>query len=157
MHPSHARVRWIALVAVAGLAVGAGLALRQAGVLPTRRSTTPEVGEPSERTIGEALRQAPPVAASQTPVDSSEIKRRWVDEVRGFDVARFDPRGREMFLRFANARACTCGCGYTLAGCRSTDMTCEVSGAALTALGDSILAGRITTARGIRSRPSDGR
>ncbi|MBI1796254.1 MAG: hypothetical protein HY076_00845 [Candidatus Eisenbacteria bacterium] len=86
------------------------------------------------------------------PIDSTMFKQRWIDDVRGVDVTALDSRQRELFLRFANARECTCGCGYTLAGCKASDMTCEVSGAALAALRDSVRAGRITSARGIRAR-----
>jgi hypothetical protein len=135
------RARWIALVALAALAAGIGIAWQQS------RPVRP--GEPGEGVIGQALEAAP-------PIDSTAIKQRWQDEVRGVDVSGLDPRRRELFIRHANAEQCTCGCGYTLAGCRASDMTCDVSGGRLQALLDSIRVGRITSARGIRARPSDG-
>ncbi|MGH7731429.1 MAG: hypothetical protein ACRENJ_09295, partial [Candidatus Eiseniibacteriota bacterium] len=107
-------------------------------------------GEPGERAIDQALEQAAPA------VDSTAIKQRWVDEVRGVDVSGLDARRLELFLRYANAEQCTCGCGYTLAGCRASDMTCDVSGGRIGALLDSIRAGHITSARAIRARPRDG-
>ena len=106
--------------------------------------------------IGEALRQTPPVQEAQTPIDSTAFKQRWLDEVRGIDLTGLDAAQRERFLRFANAGRCTCGCGYTLAACRASDMTCEVSGARLEALRDSIRAGQLTRMRGIRARPPTG-
>jgi hypothetical protein len=97
-----------------------------------------------------------PAIGGGPAIDSTAIKQRWVNEVRGVDVSMLDPDMRTLFVRFANARQCTCGCGYTLAGCKASDMTCEVSGAALEALRDSIRLGRIVTARGIRERPRAG-
>jgi len=87
------------------------------------------------------------------PVDSAEIKSRWQDEVRGVDLEGLDAAQLELLVRFANARGCTCGCGYTLAGCKASDMSCEESGARLEALRDSIRAGQVRSARGIRARP----
>ena len=95
-------------------------------------------------------------ALAMTGLDSIAFKSRWHDEVRGLDLAALDPGRREIFLRFANAERCTCGCGYTLAGCRASDMSCEVSGPHLEALLDSVRAGRIRSARGVRSRPGSG-
>jgi hypothetical protein len=86
-------------------------------------------------------------------LDSVATHQRWHDEVRGADLSRLDDAQREIFLRFANAEQCTCGCGYTLAGCRASDMTCDISGPRIAALYDSVRAGRITRARGIRARP----
>jgi hypothetical protein len=161
------RAHWIALAALVILAAGIGVAVWQSrparapALPPVARDPAPGV-EPGEQVIEQALRQAPSVQGPQTPIDSTAIKERWLDEVRGVDVAGLDPERLELFVRFANAQRCTCGCGYTLAGCRASDMTCGVSGPRLEALLDSIRAGRITSARGIRARPtpavdSDGR
>ena len=106
----------------------------------------------SDADIERALAMA---RASAPPVDSAAIKSAWHDEVRGADLAALSARQRDLLLRFANAERCTCGCGYTLAGCLASDMTCEVSGASVAALLDSIRAGRITSARGVRQRPID--
>ncbi|HEY3215273.1 MAG TPA: hypothetical protein VGK93_02145 [Candidatus Eisenbacteria bacterium] len=56
-------------------------------------------------------------------------------------------------MQFANAERCTCGCGYTLAGCRAYDPTCEVSLPRIEGLLDSVRDGHIREARGVRSRP----
>ena len=134
------------MVAIAALAVGLAVAVRQWRV-PTATVPAPPIPvDTTERVIAQALEHAP-------PVDSVAFKQRWIDDVRGMDLTGLDPARTELFLRHANARQCTCGCGYTLAGCRASDMTCEMSGARLATLLDSVRAGRITSARGIRARP----
>ena len=95
-------------------------------------------------------------ALAMTTPDSAAIKSRWQDDARGIDYADLDPGRREIFLRFANAERCTCGCGYTIAGCLASDMTCEVSGAMARALLDSVRAGRIRSAKNLRARPASG-
>jgi hypothetical protein len=158
---THGRAHWPAVAALVILLAGVGVAIwqsRPAGVtiVPPRSTSTAPGSEPGGDVVGQALQQSRSVQGTQTPIDSVAFKRRWLDEVRGIDVAGLDPAKLELFLRFANAEHCTCGCGYTLAGCRASDMTCEVSGARLGALLDSVRAGRITRARGIRSRPHGG-
>lgn len=155
------RAHWVALAALVILAVGIGVAVWQSRPVrvPAARPTAegPTTGvEPGEQVIEQALRQAPPDQGPRTPIDSTAFKQRWLDEVRGVDVTGLDPTRLELFVRFANAQRCTCGCGYTLAGCRASDMTCDVSGPRLAALLDSIRAGHITSARGIRERPHTG-
>jgi hypothetical protein len=86
-------------------------------------------------------------------IDSTAYKNRWLDEVRGTDLSGVPERQKELFLRYANAQHCTCGCGYTLAGCKASDMSCEISGGRLEALLDSVRTGRITSARRVRARP----
>ena len=142
------RVHWVAAVAIVVLLLGIGLAYRQSRIprMP-ERAAAPE--EPAGPVVEQALRQA-------APFDSAAYKQRWLDEVRGADVGGLAPARRELFLRFANAERCTCGCGYTLAGCRASDMTCDVSGPRIEALLDSVRSGRITSARGIRARPAAG-
>jgi len=94
--------------------------------------------------------------ATGATIDSIAYKNRWLDEVRGTDLTGVPERQKELFLRYANAQHCTCGCGYTLAGCKASDMSCEISGPRLEALLDSVRTGRITSARGIRARPKPG-
>ena len=143
------RARWIALVAFAALVAGIGIAWQQSRPV---RPVEPPVpgGQAGDRVIEQALEEAAP------PIDSTAFKQRWLDEVRGADVSGLDARRLELFIRHANAGQCTCGCGYTLAGCRASDMTCDVSGGRIQALLDSIRAGHISSARGIRARPRDG-
>jgi hypothetical protein len=86
-------------------------------------------------------------------VDSTK-KNAWVDEIPNADLSGLDPRRSEIFLRFANARRCTCGCGFTLAACQVYDPTCEVSGPLVAALLDSVAAGRVADVRGLRERPA---
>jgi hypothetical protein len=157
--PPNPRARWIALLAVAALAAGVGVAYRQsrpAGppAAPSAAGGADLAAEPGEDMIAEALRLAPgdPGAA----IDSTAYKQRWLDNVRGVDLDGLDAAQRERFIRFANARQCTCGCGFTLATCRESDMTCDVSTTRLAALLDSIRAGHITSTRGIRARPHGG-
>lgn len=155
------RATWMAIAAVLALVAGLLLAMSQAGLL---RRFTAGRPLPGDAVIDQALRQAPaapdsgdgePVGVPEghPPIDSTAYKHRWLDEVRTFDLTALPARERDLFVRFANARECTCGCGYSLAGCRASDMTCEVSGAELAALLDSIRTGAITHARGIRARP----
>ena len=142
------RASWIALVAIAALVAGIAIAWQQARP-PRPAGPAALVDEPTEQAIDQALQQT-------APIDSAAFKQRWVDDVRGVDVSDLDAPRLELFLRRANAEQCTCGCGYTLAGCRASDMTCEVSGGRIQALLDSVRAGHITSARGIRARPRDG-
>jgi hypothetical protein len=100
-----------------------------------------------ERALRLARENAPAI------VDSTAIKNAWHDEVTGVDLGALPGARRSIFLRFANAERCTCGCGYTLAGCLASDMTCEISRSSVSALLDSVNAGRISNARGVRERP----
>ncbi|MGH7740453.1 MAG: hypothetical protein ACRENS_00360 [Candidatus Eiseniibacteriota bacterium] len=92
-------------------------------------------------------------AATPVQVDSVAIKNAWHDEVAGIDLSGLKPSQHAIFLRFANAERCTCGCGYTLAGCLASDMTCDVSRSSALALLDSVTTGRIRNAHGVRERP----
>jgi hypothetical protein len=87
-------------------------------------------------------------------VDSTK-KNEWVDEIPGADLSRLDPARVEIFLRFANARRCTCGCGFTLAACRWFDPSCEVSGPLVEALLDSVAHGWVSDTRGLRKPPTE--
>ena len=139
--------RVVALIALVVLALGVGLAFRgYFRGLPVRRSTPVVVSEPAgEDPVQRALRLA--------AIDTTQ-KNRWVDDVPGADVSALAPARRAVFVRFANAERCTCGCGFTLAGCRRFDATCEVSLPRVTRLLDSVATGRITSAAGIRQRPA---
>jgi len=141
---------WIALGAAALLVAGLAAAIRHARSPRAPSRAAPAVGEPSDSTIEQALRQIP------AAVDSAALKSRWVDEVRGVDVSALSPKRREIFLRFANAERCTCGCGYTLGACRAYDLTCPVSLPRVETLLDSVRAGRIPSAAGLRERPRPG-
>ena len=95
-------------------------------------------------------------ALGQIPAttDSTEIKTGWRDQVRGVDLDAMTTRQRALMLRYANSEMCTCGCGFTLAACRTYDLTCPVSLPRVEALRDSILAGRIAAAPGLREPPA---
>ena len=147
LHDPSGRIRWIAILAVAGLIAGLSAAWWYSRPpRPAPLANTPDGNlSPPDDAIHRALR--PAVA------DSVAIKTAWVDAVPGFDLAGLDSSRREIFVRFANAERCTCGCGYTLAACRAYDSTCEVSSPRAQSLLDSVRAGRITNAAGIRRRP----
>lgn len=141
------------LIAVASLLIFAiGLTVWFTSFHHTSALPPSAVGASPDTTTDAAINQA--LGAAR--VDSVAYKSRWLDQVPGIELASLQPKQRELFLRFANAERCTCGCGYTLATCRAADMTCDVSGPHLEALLDSVRAGRITSARGVRTRPSSG-
>lgn len=127
---------WAALAAIAMLVTGVALVMRSAR-RPAPPPPAPATGavapgdSGSDRAIGEALKQA------------ESDKDRWVEEVPGVDLSGLDSARRAFFLASANAQRCTCGCGYTLAGCRAYDPTCEKSGPRVAALLDSVRRGRI--------------
>jgi len=79
-------------------------------------------------------------------------KKEWVEDVPDLDLHTLTPAARETFLRIANGRRCTCGCGFTLAGCRRFDSECPVSGPRAAALFDSVRSGRIADAQGFPKR-----
>ena len=158
MSPSpRAASLWIALVAVAILAGGLAVALRQWRVsVPPLPAVAPSPGALLDTTTADTSPSVVRRALAQIPavVDSAELKMRWQDEAKGVDVSMLDPRQRQLFVRFANAQRCTCGCGYTLAACRAYDSTCPVSPPILASIIDSLRSGRITSARGLRQPPS---
>jgi hypothetical protein len=51
----------------------------------------------------------------------------FVTDVPGVDLAGLSSPQRDEALRRLNAEKCTCGCGLTLARCRSDDPSCGVS------------------------------
>ena len=151
----------VALAALLVLAAGLALAWRQwqASHVPaeSRPPGAPADALPdtatadtSDAIVGQALAQIP------AEVDSAAIKMRWTEDVKGAEYADLTPERRELFVRFANAERCTCGCGYTLAACRTYDSTCPTSGPMVQSLLDSVRAGMVRNARGIRARPLRG-
>lgn len=96
-----------------------------------------------------------PVARSLrlAAVDTTR-KNEWVEEVPGVDVVALSAAQREVFVRFANAEHCSCGCGFTLAACRSFDSSCEISGPRVEKLRDSVAAGLVHDVHGLRERPA---
>lgn len=146
------RTRWIGIAALAVLGVAIAVGVRQAA----RSRVTPGANpNPPEEAIAQALRQARADSAALAVSGTAGDKSRWVAEVKGFDIADLSPGRRDMFVRFANAQRCTCGCGYTLAGCRTYDPTCPVSGPRVEKLLDSVRAGRYSGA--VRARPKPAR
>jgi hypothetical protein len=145
--------RWIALGSLAVLAAGVAAAYLHGRVPPPSApvAAAPEslVVEPPEG-VEIAIEQA----FKQLPGGEERAERvRWVGEIPGLAYDDLAPERREIFLRFANAERCTCGCGYTLAGCRVYDSTCETSQPLIVALLDSVRAGQIASAAGIRPVP----
>lgn len=146
---------WIGLLGVVALAAGLGVAFVHLMPRPVERAAAPDArrvplgDDPGEEVIGEAL--------SRAPVDSTAIKNRWVEEIPGADLADLPAERREVFVRFANAERCTCGCGFTLAACRALDPTCEVSLPRVTSLLDSVRRGQIHLVAGLRERPRAAR
>ena len=51
----------------------------------------------------------------------------FVTDVPGVDLTGLSPQQRDAALKRLNAEKCTCGCGLTLARCRSDDSSCGVS------------------------------
>jgi len=138
---------FVGVVVAAVLVAALWWVSRQGREEPVRRPAASDPAlEAGDEVVDQALLQIP-------GADSTFIKTRWMDVVPGPDIADFSDAQREVFLRHANARPCTCGCGYTLAACRSYDPTCPVSGPIVEALADSVRAGHIRSAEGLRTRP----
>ena len=146
LEPKPRRAPMRALAALAVVALLVGIAVAFGPWMKPRATEPPDAGAPvdtGEGAIGRALAVA---------TDDDSLSR-WVEEVPGVELASLDPGRRTMFVRYANAERCTCGCGYTLAACRVYDDQCEVSGPRVAALFDSVLTGRIRSAEGLRERP----
>jgi len=150
MEPEPARrplvPRVIAGVAVAVLVVGVWAAARQWGA-GHERPQPPRDRAASVDTVGD------PVPQALSQAGGADEKTRWVDELTEVDLASLDAPRREVFLRHANTRHCSCGCGYTLAACRVYDSSCDKSLPRVRALFDSVSQGRIADAQGQRERP----
>jgi hypothetical protein len=144
------RVHWVAIVALVVLAAGLGVAATQWRSPGKNPGPAPKIGiavpaDTSDAVIGEAL--------AQVPVDSTELKNRWLDEIPGLDVSMLTHAQHERLVRVLNSYRCTCGCGFTLATCRAYDLTCPVSGPRVEALRDSVRAGLVPV-KGLRERPT---
>lgn len=138
--------RVLGFLALIVLAVAVGFAVRGAlHPAPKRAPVVIEEGAGEESQDARAERLA--------AVDSSE-KTAWVDEIPQFDVSKLTPPQRRLFIRFANAQSCTCGCGFTLAACRRYDSQCDVSLPRVERLRDSVAAGLLTRAEGLREPPA---
>jgi len=137
--------RLVVMLAIVAAAAAAVVVVRDAS-RPKAPVTPVSPGERlgADDSVARALRLA--------GVDSTK-KNAWVDDIPSADLTGLDPRRVEIFLRFANARRCTCGCGFTLAACRVYDPSCEVSGPLVAALLDSVARGLVTDVRGLRKRP----
>lgn len=145
------RIPWAAALALLALLAGIGVWVshwRTAAAPPAPDAAPPAaLEEPDDDVVARALALAG---------DSTAIKARWVDDLRGIEMDDLGPARRQIAIRFANARACTCGCGFTLAGCRTYDPTCEVSLPLVRALVDSVRGGWLKDTRGLRERPGTG-
>lgn len=136
--------RLVVMLAIVAVVAAAVVVLRDASRGPSAPGPPPVALGPDDD-VERALRLA--------GVDSTK-KNEWVDEIPSADLSALDARRTEVFLRFANARRCTCGCGFTLAACRRFDPTCEVSGPLVAALLDSVARGLVSETRGLRERPA---
>jgi len=150
--------RWIAMAAALLLVAGIAAAVR------SRRQAEAPAAPP--KTPAEQVEETParesPDGEAAIPDDDVHAKVRanrgekskWVEKVPGLEVSDLSQKQLDVFLSAANSQRCTCGCGYTLAGCRVYDSTCEKSGPRVVALLDSVRAGQIRAATGLRTRPS---
>ena len=133
------------VVMLAGVAVIAAVLVVSRDALrpPESMTLAPDSEEPDSG----------PRSGPGLPGADSTKKNAWVEEIPGADLAALDPVRAEIFLRFAHARRCTCGCGFTLAACRQYDPSCEVSSPLAAALLDSVTRGEVADTRGLRPRP----
>ncbi len=138
------RVPWVMFVAIAALVAGLGVWLSQSRPPAAAPPAIAAPEDSSDDVIDQAL--------GQVPVDSTELRNRWLDEVRFADVSGLTAKQQDLFVRAANTRRCTCGCGFTLATCRAYDTTCPVSGGYAEALIDSVRRGLVRD-RALRERP----
>lgn len=141
-------VRGLVVILVLVAAVLAAWAMHSSFDMPVRATSEPAVA-PEDTVAGEdVVARALRLARIQ-----EDEKTRWVEDLPELDLAALDPAAREVFLRLANGRSCSCGCGFTLAACRRFDDQCEVSQPRARALYDSVRAGHIRSAEGFRTRP----
>jgi hypothetical protein len=136
------RAPWILAGVLLVLAVGIGLAWRQWQA--ARSAGAPLDAEDDPLVTDTVVEQA--LGATSDSV----LKTLWKDEVQGVDVTHLSEVQRTLFVKLANAQRCTCGCGYTLAGCRTYDPTCEVSLPRVEALLDSVRRGLVRDGRDTR-------
>ena len=156
MFPSNAqsgRIPWVALLALVALLAGVGVWVSHWRAAQPAEEAPPVAATPADTTFDEPPDDAVDRALALAG-DSTAIKQRWVEDVKGIEFADLDDTRREIFIRFANARACTCGCGFTLAACRTYDPTCEISGPLAQTMVDSVRAGTLRDVSGLRPRPA---
>src|SRR5437870_3819191 len=138
------RGMWLAAIV---LLLYAAMMLARAWRLAPHTAPAPPAPVPdtaSDRVVSQALGQIPGA------VDSTALKTGWRDEVPGIDLDSLTAPRRELLLRVANSERCTCGCGFTLAACRTFDTTCPVSGPRVRSLRDSVVSGLIRSSRDLR-------
>lgn len=160
--PPRRITRWIALVVVLLLVGGVTAAVLSRRSAEAPAAPPPATAEEEPTPEGEAPANEPSSRETKIPDDAThrkalagdKEKSKWVAEVPGVDVADLSQQQLEVFLSAANTQRCTCGCGYTLAGCRVYDSSCEKSGPRVAALLDSVRAGRIRDANGLRKAPA---
>lgn len=150
--------RWVAAAAVLVLVAGTA-----AGFLLRRHATAEKVAQSlAEDPDVEPTREGEAPGEAQIPDDDvhrralahDPQKSEWVDTIPGVDVSALSQQQLDAFLSSANTQRCTCGCGYTLAGCRVYDSSCQKSAKRVTALLDSVKTGRFRDAKGLRTRPA---
>jgi hypothetical protein len=141
------------------LVLGVAIAVRSRHPAPSP-APAPEAASDAEPTPeGEPSGAEPKIPDDEThrkALAGDKEKSKWVGEIPGVDVADLSQKQLEVFLAAANTQRCTCGCGYTLAGCRVYDSTCEKSGPRVAALLDSVRAGQIRDAAGLRKALEPG-
>lgn len=140
--------RLVVMLAIIAVAAAAVVVVRDASRPPQAPHGLPDPAVLDDDAPEDSLARAQRLAG----VDSTK-KSAWVDEIPAVDLSGLDPKRTEIFLRFANARRCTCGCGFTLAACRVYDPSCEVSGPLVAALLDSVARGLVGDVRALRKRP----
>ena len=144
--------RWVAIVVA--LAILAGLIaadIFQKRAQEAKDMRDLETGGPTE---GVPDVKIPDDETHRKALAGDAEKSKWVAIIPELDVSALSQNQLEVFLSAANTQRCTCGCGYTLAGCRVYDSTCEKSGPRVAALLDSVRAGQIRSAAGLRTAPA---
>jgi len=145
--------RWIAVLATVLLLAGIAAAVwsRRAAERP---AAAPRVEVTDREPTPEGEADIPDDDVHRKALASDKEKSKWVSVVPQVDVAGLSQVQLDIFLAAANTQRCTCGCGYTLAGCRVYDSSCEKSGPRVAALLDSVRAGQIRSAAGLRAAPA---
>jgi len=145
--------RWIAILATVALLAGIAAAVwsRRAADRP---AIAPQVSVEDGEATPEGEADIPDDAVHRKALASDKEKSNWVAVIPQLDVSALSQSQLEVFLSAANTQRCTCGCGYTLAGCRVYDSSCEKSGPRVAALLDSVRAGQIRSAAGLRTAPA---
>jgi len=143
-------LRLLALVLALVAGMVAAVAIRHSFSPPEGRSSPGPSGAATD-TGDEVVARALEIARGDSLAQDA-----WVDDIPDLDLAALGEPGRTTFLRLANGRRCDCGCGYTLAGCRRFDPTCDVSGPRAQALYDSVRAGHRFPTEGFPEAPGPG-